>query len=426
MATTKSIDGSQVARPHSYGLLLLTAIYACNFVDRQIVTVLAVPIRDAFSLSNFQVGLLGGLSFALFYSLLGLPLAAIADRGDRVRLLALACGLWSLTTAACGAVGNYAQLFLARMLVGVGEAACVPASHSLICDLYGPAERPKALAIFALGIPLGTLIGLAIGGMVADAAGWRASFLIAGAPGLILALALILFVRDPVRPGPIVRPGPLGLAPALKPLLANPVFRHLAAGASIASMGGYGLIAFLGLYFSSRFNLSLAQIGLGLGLAIGFGGAIGVYAGGLLSIRSAATRWGALTPAAAGLCMASLALFSALAAPNAPAAFAAFFMVAAFNAFWYGPVFAGVQSAATEKNRATAAATLNLVVNLIGLGLGPPALGLIADVTGGVEGLRAAIVGAAIFNLWAAAHFISAGAASRTGNIKGQQTTEAI
>lgn len=384
-------------------LLLLTAIYTVNFIDRQIITIVAAPVRDEFSLDNFQFGLLGGFAFALFYSLLGLPIARLADRGDRVRLLAVSCALWSVMTAACGAATSFAQLLVARMLVGVGEAACTPASHSLISDFFAKEKRPRALAVFALGIPLGTLAGLALGGAAANAAGWRGAFFIAAVPGLALALALFALVRDPTRPGRILTPRASGEPTKVANLIGNRTFRRLCGGAAVASMSGYGLVVFLGLYFKDRYGLSLPQIGLGLGLAIGVGGALGVYAGGAFHDRFRNSRFGPYVSSAAGLLFAAFVLLVALAIDNALASFIAFAFVAAFNAFWYGPVFAGVQAAAPEQHRASAAAMLNLIVNLVGLGLGPPFLGFIADRAGSSIGLDAAIAACAFINIGAAA-----------------------
>lgn len=397
----------------SRALALMTAIYAINFLDRQIMTILAGPIKEEFALSNLELGVLTGFAFAVFYSALGVPIARIADSGDRVKLLGGACLLWSVMTAACGVAGNFAQLFVARMLVGVGEAACVPASHSLICDYSRAEDRPRALAVFALGIPAGTLLGLMIGGVVAQRAGWRLSFLAAALPGALLGIAALLTMRDPVRAGPVfVRPSAKS-ARRLAPLAASSPFRHLCLGASAASMGGYGLVAFLGVHLAERYGLSIGAIGLGLGLVIGVGGGIGAYAGGAIGTRIARSGASALAPGVAGLCAAGLALLWALRAETAQLAFAGLFLVSIFNALWYGPAFSSVQSVAAEDNRATAAATLNLVVNLFGLGLGPVLIGAAADQIGGDGGLAAALSFVAIFNIWGALHLHLAGRAMR-------------
>lgn len=404
---------SSAAKSASRAVAMMTAIYAVNFVDRQIMTILAAPIKDAFGLTNLQLGLLTGFAFAAFYSVLGMPIARLADRGDRVKLLGFACILWSVMTAACGAAGNFVQLFIARMLVGVGEAACVPASHSLICDFTRVDDRPRALAIFALGIPIGTLLGLIIGGVVADWAGWRLSFLAAAAPGAALGIAALLTLKDPVRPGRVLVRLTNEPARGLTPLAANPAFRHLCIGASAASMGGYGLVAFLGIHLAGRYGLSIGEIGVGLGVVIGVGGGVGAYLGGAFGARLVRAGASPLLPGVAGLVAAAFALLFALRAENASAAFAGLFVVSIFNALWYGPVFSSVQSVAAEDNRATAAATLNLVVNLLGLGLGPVLVGATADRIGGDQGLLIALSAVALFNLWGAAHLFIAGRAVR-------------
>ena len=230
-----------------YVVFVLLAIYTLNFLDRQIVAILAAPIQTDLGLSDLQLGLVTGLAFAVFYSILGLPLAWLADRFNRVRLLSAACALWSAMTAVCGFANSFATLFLARIGVGVGEAACVPTSHSIISDYFGPEGRTRALAVFAMGIPVGTLAGLWIGGVVADAYGWRVAFFILGVPGILLALLAWLTVREPERAAD-APPAPR-LGDAVRQLFAMPAYLRLTFAAALASLAGYGLVAFLGVYF---------------------------------------------------------------------------------------------------------------------------------------------------------------------------------
>lgn len=382
-----------------FAIVILTAIYAVNFLDRQVVAILAAPIKAEFALSNLQLGLISGIAFAAFYSVLGIPIARIADRGDRVGLIGFACLLWSAMTAVCGVAANFTQLFVARMLVGVGEAACVPASHSLISAWTRPDERPRALSIFALGIPVGTLLGLVIGGIVAESSGWRAAFFLAAVPGAVLALLALAVLRDPSRPGKIIRRRDKAGGPALLPLLRIRTLRQLCIGAAAASMSGYGLVAFLGVYLTERFSLSISQIGLGLGLAIGIGGGIGAYCGGMLATRAWLRGKSGTGSGAAGLVAAGAAIAAFLAAPTAPLAFLGLTAVSAFNALWYGSVFAAVQDVAPEQSRASAAALLNLIVNLVGLGLGPPLIGAAADAAAGERGFHYAFAAAAAINV---------------------------
>jgi predicted MFS family arabinose efflux permease len=191
------------SRPQPLGLVLgvLLVVYVLNFLDRQIVNILAEPIRRDLDLSDTQIGLMTGIAFAAFYTFLGIPIARFADKPttNRVGLIAGALVIWSGMTALCGQAQSFLQLLLARIGVGVGEAGCSPAAHSLIADLAPPEKRASAMAIYALGIPVGTLLGMLIGGLLADAYGWRMAFVVVGLPGVLLAGAVILLLRDPRR-----------------------------------------------------------------------------------------------------------------------------------------------------------------------------------------------------------------------------------
>lgn len=389
----------------AYVVAVLLAVYTLNFLDRQMVAILAAPIQADLGLSDLQLGLVTGLAFALFYSLLGLPLAWLADRFNRVRLLAVACALWSGMTAVCGLANSFITLFVARVGVGVGEAACVPASHSIISDYFDPPSRAKALAVFASGISVGTLAGLWIGGVGADLIGWRATFFLLGLPGILLALLTWATVREPFR-APDAPPAP-NIGDAVRQLIATPSYIRLTLAAAMASLAGYGLVAFLGVFFVREFGLSLSRIGFGLGLAIGIGGAIGSIAGGYFRAYFGSAL-GARRGAAAALAIAAPLVLAALWAPTATLAFAILLIVAALNACWYGPVFSEVQGLAAPRTRAMAAALFNLVVNLLGLGLGPSIVGAISDLAAlsGVapaDALRTGLAASVTFNLAAAA-----------------------
>ena len=406
--TTDGAAGTGEAPPSErytrYVVGILLAVYTLNFLDRQIVSILAAPIKDDLGLSNTQLGLVTGVAFALFYSVLGLPIAWAADRYNRVRILSGACALWSAMTALCGFAGNFAQLFVLRVGVGVGEAACVPCAHSIISDRTEGAQRAAALGVFAMGIPLGTLGGLWVGGVLADAYGWRVAFFALGAPGLALALLALLTIREPSRSGGGAL-APSAFA-ASERLLRNRSFLGLTAAAATASLSGYGLVSFLGVFFVERFALSLAQIGFGLGLAIGIGGAAGAFAGGRL-----ASWFGGPTAArriaAMGLIAAGPFILLALVSPTPVIAFMALLVVSALNAGWYGPIFSDIQGVADPRSRAMAAAIFNLAVNLLGLGLGPLIIGVASDAAaasglGSVGALRVGLSIAIVFNILAA------------------------
>lgn len=360
-----------------YLILLLTAIFTLNFLDRQIVSILAGPIKAELGLSNGALGLLAGFSFALFYSALGLPIALIADRISRIWVIGGSAIIWSFMTILCGQATNFWQLFLARVGVGIGEAGCVPASHALIADRLPPRDHAFALAIFALGIPLGTLCGLAIGGWVAQEYGWRTAFLVAGVPGLVLGPLALLTLKD--RRGPVTRSDARpSLVAVARQLRTNRTFVLAVLGAILASGAGYGIVAFLGVYLVEARAFSLAQAGLALGLILGTGGAIGTAAGGRIVSSLGGIRAHALVPAA-GVAAAAPLTFAGIAQPDTTGLLVALFLATLASSLWYGPIFALIQSTAGGHSRAVVAAIFTFMVNMIGLGLGPPLVGLLSD-----------------------------------------------
>jgi len=415
---------SSPARSSTYALTLLTAIFALNFLDRQIVTILAIPIKAEMELSDTQIGLVSGLAFALFYALLGLPMAMLAERFNRVWIIAGSAALWSVMTGLCGAASGFAQLFLARLGVGIGEAGCIPASHALIADTVDPTRRASALSLFSLGIPIGTLLGMAMGGWIAAEYGWRAAFLIAGLPGIALAALLAATVRDPRHAVSWSKPA---TAPATNPppplwgavgsLLAIPSYRQALAAGTLASMGAFGITAFLGLYLQTRYGLTLPQTGLLLGLVIGIAGGIGSAAGGLLVDRLGTRTAHANVPALAML-VTALCLAAALLVDGPLIALALFTLGTAASTLWYGPTFGLFQGVSGPGRRAVAIAFFTLSANLIGLGLGPTLIGLASDSLASMcqpacpvpfdRPLQMALVFATLVYLWSALHYRAA------------------
>src|SRR5579863_6649915 len=232
----------------SYVLIVLVLVYTFNFIDRQIVGILAVPIKSELHLSDSQLGVMGGLAFALFYTLLGIPIARLADRVNRTGIMTVALALWSLMTAVCGFTQNFAQLFLARVGVGVGEAGGVTPAYSLICDYFPPKERARALSVYSFGIPIGAAAGIVLGGYITSLMSWRMAFFIVGLAGLVLTPLLKFTVRepergtlDPVRTDADRAAGAPSLLTIIAILARKPSFWGLSLGASCASMMGYGL-----------------------------------------------------------------------------------------------------------------------------------------------------------------------------------------
>jgi len=412
----------------SYALWLLLGIYTLNFLDRQVVNILAEPIKQDLGLKDWQLGALTGLAFAVFYTFLGIPIARLADRANRPLIIAGALAIWSAFTVACGLAGNFTHLLLARIGVGVGEAGCSPPSHSLITDYTPKEKRASALAFYAMGIPLGSLAGMALGGLVADAHGWRVAFFVAGAPGILLAVVAALTLKEPRKQMAAAQAKAAAAdAPsfkeAMKELGTKKSFWLIAFAGSLVSFIGYGHLAFYGSFFFRNHGPQLTELaanmgGLGpagflgtaLGLIIGVFGATGTYVGGQIADRAAKKdiRAYVSVPATAGLL--SFPFFiGAMLTDNAALALGLLALPVFLGSLWYGPVFAAVQSLVRPQTRATAAAVLLFVINLIGLGLGPLFVGLLSDTLaatmGEAQGVRWALVLSALVGIIASLLF---------------------
>ena len=265
--------------------MLLMLVYTFNFIDRMIIVTLGQAIKVDLQITDAQLGLLQGLAFAVFFTTLGIPLARLAERFSRVNIIAVCLALWSGMTVLCGAAANYAQLFLYRMGVGIGEAGCSPPAHSLITDLYAPGSRATAISIYSLGIPLGMMFGAMAGGWIADELGWRQAFVIVGLPGVVLAVMFKMVVKEPprgfadgVRAEPAAATPPLG--DVVRKLFGNASFVHMLAGATLITFVAYGTGTFTQPYFHRAFGLSYTQVGLIFGLIGGAATGAGIILGG--------------------------------------------------------------------------------------------------------------------------------------------------
>ncbi len=399
-----------------YALTILLVVYTFNFVDRQIVTILQEDIAKEFSLNDWQLGLMTGLAFAMFYTVLGIPIARLADCGaNRVNIIAIALGFWSLMTALCGLAQNFVQLLLARIGVGVGEAGCTPPAHSLISDMFPKEQVGRAMGVYAIGIPLGAMIGMIMGGFVAEHWGWRTALLVAGIPGLVLAIVVKLTMKEPARTGrhdatgaAIAQPG---LGETFATLLRKPAFLNLALASGLCAFVGYGIGAWLPPYFQRSFGMGPLQAGLIFGLMGGLTGIIGTYLGGWLGDRYGAKNPKAFLLIPAVALIGSLPLHVlALLNGNWMISIALLVVPSLLNNLWIAPAFAVTQGLAPAPMRATASALLLLVMNLIGLGLGPLVLGFVSDfareLAGGdrAVGLRWALILAGAIYVWACLH----------------------
>lgn len=396
----------RTARRQSGGALVLSLLliaYIFNFLDRQILGILAPAIKADLHLSDTEFGAIGGLAFAILYSALGIPLAFLADRTSRSAVVAGSFAVWSAFTALCGTAAGYWQLFLFRMGVGVGEAGGVAPSYALIADYFPPERRARALAIFSLGVPIGLGCGSLIGAYLAAWFGWRAAFLIMGLAGVILAPLLRWLVRDPPR---AASPTQAPLASVFPMLVRKPAFWLLAFGASASSLCGYGLALWTPSILMRSFGLDLISTGNFLSSLVIIGGCIGVFAGGWLADRLGALDrgWYAKLPAIAWLITAPT-FVAGFFAPNLWLAWLLLLIPNALNILWLGPIVTAVQHLVPRAMRATASASFLLINNLIGLGVGPLLIGRLSEAlktTYGVDALRNAGVVCTAFYLVAA------------------------
>jgi predicted MFS family arabinose efflux permease len=391
-------------RSGSLVLTLLLIAYIFNFLDRQILGILARPIQADLNLSDTQFGAIGGLAFALLYSVLGIPLAYLADKTSRSAVIAGSLALWSGFTAICGTANGYWQLFLYRLGVGIGEAGGVAPSYALIADYFPPERRARALAIFSLGVPIGLGGGSFIGAHLAAWFGWRAAFLIMGAAGIVLAPVVRFVVRDVPRAAPAAARAPLR---SVFPMVARkPAFWLLAFASSASSLCGYGLALWTPSVLMRSFGLELVSAGNFMASLVIVGGCIGVLAGGWLADRLGAMDkgWYAKLPAIAWLITAPT-FAAGLLAPSLWLAWPLLLIPNALNILWLGPVTTAVQHLVPQSMRATASASFLLINNLIGLGVGPLLMGRLSvalKATYGVDSLRNAAVACTAFYLLAA------------------------
>ena len=392
---------------------LLVAAYTLNFVDRTIVASIGQAIKDDLKLTDTQLGLLGGLYFALLYTILGLPLARLAERVSRVNVISAAIMVWSAFTALCGTATSYATLAAYRFAVGVGEAGLSPPAHSLLSDHYPPRERASALSVYSLGVPLGVMIGAVGGGWLAQNYSWRIAFIVLGLPGVALAAAIKLLIREPMRGGMEIERQrtlpPYSLRSDLREIMhvaramfGNFTLLNMMLGITLVSFAGYGGGAFVQPYWIRTFGLDYAQVGLITGLIGGVSQGVGVLLGGFVSDRLArrgATMWYGLVPAI-GIALAYPLILGIYTADSWQAAATWLLFPGALSYTYMGPTYGVVQNAFTPNRRATATAVLFFFLNLIALGFGPPLTGWLIDHLGafhhanpGIAGLLPALAG---------------------------------
>ena len=397
-----------------YALGLLVVVYVFNFLDRQVVAILLQAIKQDLDLSDTQLGAFSGIAFAFLYSTLGIPLARWADRGVRRSIIALALCVWSGMTALQGLAPSFLWLFAARVGVGIGEAGCSPPAHSLISDLFEPKRRATALSIYALGIPIGGAIGLAAGGWLRETFDWRTALMIVGLPGLGLALLVRLTLREPTRgwweggrSAAHVQPPLSEVAGVLR---ARKAFVHMAIAGALHALYGYGAAAFNPAFFERVHGLAPLEIGYWLGAIAASTGVLGTFLGGWLTDRVSGrdARWYAWLPGW-GTLIGVPFVFAFYLWPDGHGALALAALPAVLGGLYLGPTFAITQALVPPHMRAQAAAVLLLILNLIGMGLGPQLVGVLSDGLAprfGDESIRWALLGTvSVGALWATLHY---------------------
>lgn len=392
MATIAPVGAGAAHPPASrrawFVLAILCFVYVLNFLDRQLLAILAKPIRDELGLTHGQIGLISGLYFALFYCVLSVPVAWFADRSNRVRVVAFACGLWSAATAACGLAGNYGQLAGARMMVGVGEAGGVPPSYAIISDYFRPGTRGTALGLYNLGPPIGNALGVAFGASIAAAYSWRDAFMALGLVGVATAVIVFVTVREPKRGGlDVADPGAVAAPVERAPFW--PTFRMfftrrvllltaLATGAN--QFITYAAANFTTLFLMEEKGMTLNQVAIWYALLVLVSMGGGIFIAGRMVDRFVPRDRRAYAYIPAFALIAAAPFFAGfIAAPGWQLAMVLLVLPMGLNYFYLSPAVALVQEAVPPAQRVMAGALLLLVMNLIGLGLGPTYLGAASD-----------------------------------------------
>lgn len=400
-----------------YTLVILTIVYSFNFIDRQLLAILQEAIKADLGLSDSQLGLLTGFAFAAFYVLAGIPIARWADRANRRDIVALSLFIWSFMTAISGAAQNFLQLLLARIGVGIGEAGGSPPSHSIISDIFAPGERASAIGFYSMGISIGILFGFLAGGWLNEFFGWRVAFVVVGAPGILLAVVLRMTVAEPLRGLRDPRAAstePVPLRQVISVLWNQRAFRHMAMAAGLNAFCGYSITNWTASFMIRSHGMSTGELGTWLSLTIGLGGAIGVFFGGVLADRLAPrdVRWYTWLPALSGLiCLPFMTSVYLVASPYMALALGVIPGIL-FNVY-LGNTIATTHSLVGPRMRATSSAILFLIINTVGLGLGPWSIGMFSDALQpslGAESLRYAMLYLLpVVMLWSVCHFFMAG-----------------
>lgn len=424
-ASTHSPPSSSLAAPvsgHKTALTLLFLACALSMADRMILTILFEPIKLEFGLSDTQLGILGGLSFAIFYATLSLPIARLADRSNRVKIILLSLVIFSVTAALCGLATGFVMLVILRIGVGIGEAGVYPASQSILGDYYPPEQRASAMSILSVGANFGMIIGFILGGAVAQSYGWRAALIVVALPGLLLAAIMWLKLKEPERgyfdklqsknykPDDDVQ---LSIWETAKYLFAIPSYRYLIIACTISGTGAYGLTAWFPSFFLRTHDLSQTEVGAVMAGVFGLVGAIGAVVGGKIidQLNQRGFQYGVWLIAISQILSIPFAT-AAYFADALPLAIGLFLFPAFCSMIYLGPSMALIQTIAPVHMRATASSFKMLCLNLIGMSLGPLLIGLFSDYLQpeyGTDSIRVALASASVLGLFSAFFFYRCG-----------------
>ncbi len=401
----------------AYALGLLVVVYVFNFIDRSILGILVEPIKADLGVSDTMMGFLGGIAFATFYTFLGIPIARMADKGSRRNVLAVCLAIWSAATAICGLAQNFVHLLMARIGVAVGEAGGSPPSHSMISDMFPADQRATALGIYALGIPIGTMLGNLGGGWINEVFDWRSAFFVVGLPGVMLAVIVRFTLREPPRGAAEGIEMQAGEAPPVsevfKYLWSLRSFRMLAVAGSLHAFVGYGVGYWIPAMFNRSHGLTTGEMGTAL-FYLGFASIAGTFLGGYLGDKMGTRdiRWYLWLPGLATLVSVPFSTFVYL--YHAPYTALWVLSVSYFlGAYYLGPTFSLTQGMVGLRMRALASSILLFILNIIGLGLGPQFTGIASDVLNastdlGQDSLRWALVISLVFNVVSAVMYLMA------------------
>lgn len=367
-----------------YVLIMVTGASVLNIADRLIMSILLEDIKAEFVLTDTQMGLLAGLAFVLFYALMSIPIARLADKSNRKNILAAALVIWSGMTALCGAATGFVSLFLARLGVGVGEAGGSPPTYSIIADYFKPSERARAMGVYMTGAVIGTGGGLIIGGLLGEMIGWRLTFLALGVPGILLGIVVFFTVKEPPRgrydAGSEEDKQATDLRLTLASLIKNKVYVRVSISFAMLTMVGYAMALWLAPIMLRNFDVSLGKVGLYLGLTYIAGGIPGPIIGGYLTdyMSERDARWQAWIPAVFSLAAVS-ALWFCLSAQSLTEFLGFFALAYALFMIPQGGTLALLQSSVGSGERALGSSFALLINSMVGLALGPLLVGMLSD-----------------------------------------------